>query len=416
MSLNVVSSGIQSTGAGISPRSAQQQLYQQQQQQQQQQYAGSSEQLAPVRRQKHRNRNMVKRSQRQLANEGETTPASLPQIGPSSTQQVQRRQLQNLAASGSTSIPGHSVEQVIRDVGGLLILTEDHETVGVTSIRGLKPNNPAWTNQDNFFVCEKFEQRDVNLYCVLDGHGEVGHFVSKKCREMFPQYIKAANMDMKRAFNMMQNDLLSCDFDTRCSGATCTMVCFSDGKLSISNCGDSRAVLGRRSSTGSFIAIPLSNDHKPDKPEERKRILNCGGHVGCRQVLVSQGPRGPVTMPVGPCRVWYQHKGDTLGLAMSRSLGDTIVHKCGVSAEPEILEHVLEDRDEFVIIATDGVWDVIDNNQAIQIVQNFAAKCQSPNWSSLEASSWVCKVARGRWEKLSPMVDDITCLVVKIPR
>jgi hypothetical protein len=31
------------------------------------------------------------------------------------------------------------------------------------------------------------------------------------------------------------------------------------------------------------------------------------------QVLVSQGPRGPVTMPVGPCRVWYQNKGDTLG-------------------------------------------------------------------------------------------------------
>ena len=44
-------------------------------------------------------------------------------------------------------------------------------------------------------------------------------------------------------------------------------------------------------------------------------------------------------MPVGPCRVWYQHRGETLGLAMSRSLGDAIVHKCGVSAEPEVLEH-----------------------------------------------------------------------------
>lgn len=61
--------------------------------------------------------------------------------------------------------------------------------------------------------------------------------------------------------------------------------------------------------------------------------------LALRQVLVNQPGRGPVSMPVGPCRVWYQHRGETLGLAMSRSLGDAIVHKCGVSAEPEILEH-----------------------------------------------------------------------------
>ena len=54
---------------------------------------------------------------------------------------------------------------------------------------------------------------------------------------------------------------------------------------------------------------------------------------------------------------------------MSRSLGDAVAHKCGVSAEPEILEHTIEDVDDFILIATDGVWDVLDNNQAIQIVQ-----------------------------------------------
>ena len=54
---------------------------------------------------------------------------------------------------------------------------------------------------------------------------------------------------------------------------------------------------------------------------------------------------------------------------MSRSLGDAVAHKCGVSAEPEILEHTVEEVDDFILIATDGVWDVLDNNQAIQIVQ-----------------------------------------------
>lgn len=46
-----------------------------------------------------------------------------------------------------------------------------------------------------------------------------------------------------------------------------------------------------------------------------------------------------------------------------RSLGDSIVHKSGVSAEPETLEHMLDDSDEFIVIATDGIWDVMDNQQ-----------------------------------------------------
>jgi len=227
----------------------------------------------------------------------------------------------------------------------------------------------------------------------------------------------------------MQNDLNSCDIDVRCSGATCVMATYSGGKLAISNCGDSRAVLGRRNGHGhgvgsmganpgsggaapSYSAIPLSNDHKPDKPEERKRILSCGGHLGCRQVLVSQGARGPVTVPVGPTRVWYQYRGDTLGLAMSRSLGDAVVHRSGVSAEPEIIEHTVDDNDEFVILATDGIWDVVENNQAVSLIQNFASK--SSNWNVLEAAVFLCKFARSKWEKLSPMVDDITAVIIKL--
>ena len=117
-------------------------------------------------------------------------------------------------------------------------------------------------------------------------------------------------------------------------------------------------------------------------------------------------------MPVGPCRVWYQHRGETLGLAMSRSLGDSVVHKSGVSAEPEILEHMIDQSDEFIMLATDGVWDVVDNNYAVQMVSNFVTN--SPTWSPIEAAQCVAKYARSRWEKMSPMVDDITCIVIKL--
>lgn len=299
-------------------------------------------------------------------------------------------------------------------MGNLLINTEERPYSAVTSIRGMKPGNPNWINQDNFFVAERFDDREMNIYCVLDGHGEHGHLVSRRCREYFPQFIKSSNLDIENSFNMMQNDLNSSELDVRCSGATCVMAVITPAKVAVYNCGDSRAVLGRRNPNGSIYALALSKDHKPDKPEERKRILSCGGHLGCRQVLVNQGGRGPVSMPVGPCRVWYQHRGETLGLAMSRSLGDGIVHKCGVSAEPELIERMMDDMDEFLIIATDGVWDVVDNNHAVQMVHNFALR--SVNWSPIEAANSVCKFARSRWEKLSPMIDDITCIVIKIHR
>jgi serine/threonine protein phosphatase PrpC len=97
---------------------------------------------------------------------------------------------------------------------------------------------------------------------------------------------------------------------------------------------------------------------------------------------------------------------------MSRSLGDSIVHRSGVSAEPELIQHDIEDVDEFVIIATDGIWDVVDSNQAVQLIQNFWAA--NATWSATEAASWLCKFARSRWEKMAPMIDDITCIVIRL--
>jgi serine/threonine protein phosphatase PrpC len=291
------------------------------------------------------------------------------------------------------------------------LIQEEHGTASVTSIRGLKPGNPNWINQDNYFVIENFDGRNINLYCVLDGHGEHGHHVSRRCREMLPQFIKTANQDMKRAFFLMQTDLLSTTgFDANCSGATCVLVSLQNRRLTIGNCGDSRAILCTRNmTTGSLMAHPLSIDHKPDRPEERKRIITCGGRLGCRQVLIND--RG-MAIPTGPCRVWYTYRGDSMGLAMSRSLGDLVVHNVGVSAEPEIIEHTLENHDEFVIIATDGVWDVVDNSQAIQLVSSIS--CKGPTWNTLEASSLLTKFARSRWTKLSLTADDITCVVVKL--
>eukprot|EP01006_Ploeotia_vitrea_P025288 TRINITY_DN58169_c0_g1_i1.p1 TRINITY_DN58169_c0_g1~~TRINITY_DN58169_c0_g1_i1.p1 ORF type:complete len:583 (-),score=-19.86 TRINITY_DN58169_c0_g1_i1:117-1805(-) len=347
-------------------------------------------------------------------------------------------------------------------------IKERRITSGVSTIKGYKPSNPLnWINQDNYFVMESVNSGNTvnNIYCVLDGHGEHGHIVSKRITELLPQFLTSKNCiinstnnninyyyDYKKAFISTQNDLNSNTHnivDASCSGATCVLlnVNLQDGVIIIANCGDSRAIIGssKRSGNGNnnvaYIATPLSYDHKPDRQDERKRILASNGRVGCRQMAVpntnrvsvpnaSGGSSIPsmISVPVGPCRVWYSYKGDTLGLAMSRSLGDCVVHQCGVSAEPELgvykinsIEHGTGNNnlnDEFIVMATDGIWDVLDNNTVIQlIVQNFvtpALQSNNGDWNPNDAATFLTKTARAKWEKLSPMIDDITCIVVKL--
>lgn len=341
------------------------------------------------------------------------SPSSLPQVTSSYSTTQFKSSFPHTAgtssSSSSSSITQQLQQQHIRN--GMPFFSEEGLFSSATSIRGLKPGNPNWINQDNFFIIESASNRD-HMYCILDGHGENGHHVSAHCRIYLPQYMKHNHYDSKKAFLQMQEDLLVYEHDTKCSGATCVLVRVYDSKIIISNCGDSRAVLGRTGSSNSFVL--LSNDHKPDKPDERKRILACGGHLGSRQVLVNQPGKGPMNMPVGPCRVWYQFRGETLGLAMSRSLGDTVAHRVGVSHDPEVIEHDISENDEFIIIATDGVWDVLDNIHAVHIVNNCIAKAGQNSWNPLDASNAITRLARSKWEKMSPMIDDITCIVVKL--
>jgi len=288
---------------------------------------------------------------------------------------------------------------------------------GSFSIEGRKPGHPNWSNQDSTLILEQYEgQKTSHYYVVLDGHGELGHLVSQECVRLFPPLLSLHNEQLKEVFLAIQKTLVEGSLDVRCSGATCVLVHLEGNHLRIANCGDSRCVLGRRSPDGSIMGVPLSSDHKPERPDEKERIQACGGHVGCRHILVNQGRNGaPQRVPVGPTRVWYQNRGDTLGLAMSRSLGDGIVHKFGVSAEPEIIDREIQDGDEYVILGTDGIWDVIDNNQAVTILDNYF-KNTDGEASEESGAHWLASHARKRWESLAAMVDDISCIVIRLSK
>jgi len=117
--------------------------------------------------------------------------------------------------------------------------------------------------------------------------------------------------------------------------------------LYVANAGDSRAVLSRRGE-----AVALSRDHKPMDEDERDRIQKAGGFVQEGRVNGS--------------------------LALSRAIGD-LEYKQGktlsardqiVTAYPELMEQTLREGDEFLVIACDGIWDVMTSQQCIDFVRS----------------------------------------------
>ncbi len=122
------------------------------------------------------------------------------------------------------------------------------------------------------------------------------------------------------------------------------------------NVGDSRAVLCRNST-----AWELTRDHKPNDPTEKSRIEKLGGKiVWCGDV----DREGDPILERGIYRV-------NGNLALSRAIGDRS-ERPHVTAEPEIIAiPVQDDEDEFIILATDGLWDVLESNEAVDLVQRL---------------------------------------------
>ena len=120
------------------------------------------------------------------------------------------------------------------------------------------------------------------------------------------------------------------------SGAAAATFYLQGERFLAGNAGDSRIVIGEGSR-----AIELTVDHKPDLPEERARIEALGGRVIALDVPRVQGT-----------------------LAMSRALGDAPL-KPFVTPEPRIAEGSLGRSDDLVVIACDGVWDVLTSEEAM---------------------------------------------------
>ncbi|KAL0923015.1 hypothetical protein M5K25_007057 [Dendrobium thyrsiflorum] len=225
------------------------------------------------------------------------------------------------------------------------------------------------------------------FFGIFDGHG--GSKASQFCSENLGDHILEETIigkEEKRGINIedaVRNGYLRTDAEflkENVKGGTCCVTAVvRNGDLIVSNAGDCRAVM---SSSGAAKA--LTSDHRPSREDEKDRIESLGGYVDC-------------------CRGVWRLQGS---LAVSRGIGDSNL-KQWVIAEPETSVIKIEPECEFLILASDGLWEKVSNQEAIDIARPLCMDLQRPSPLSACKKLVNLSVSRGS-------MDDISVLIIQL--
>ena len=303
-------------------------------------------------------------------------------------------------------------------------------------------------NQDSFFYYSNFFLiKNLFIFGVSDGHGKFGREISQKICILFPSYIFYLLLDdncnerkiditkkilklikiqenpadikdmfilryffnkfevefeknpfitdnQKVLFNLVyeaiyytHNELKQrYHLETKNSGATLCSAIIIGNILYIINLGDSRAILGTYySRINKWRTKQLSEDHKPNNPKESKRIVFYNGRV--------ERYKNEYGEEFGPYRVFGKDDFAYPALSISRTIGDLDGKKWGVIYEPELFKYELKEKDKVIILGTDGLWQIISNEEAIEIV----GECINKDISSEEAAGMLVDKARKKF-------------------
>jgi len=194
---------------------------------------------------------------------------------------------------------------------------------------------------------------DAAFFAVFDGHA--GELCAKQAKALLPALVlkhrqadQANPSNFLKAYHELDAALRGRLKDD--SGCTAVSVLVTESVLSCANVGDSRAVLGRRLENGSYQTVALSDDHKPELDHERARIEEAGGRVENNRVNGM--------------------------LAMSRAIGDFSYKKDEgrpvegqlVIPTPDIMTVPRNANDAFLVVACDGIFDVLSNEELVASV------------------------------------------------
>jgi protein phosphatase 1L len=244
---------------------------------------------------------------------------------------------------------------------------------GFSSLRGKRASMEDFHDTKISKVGEQL----IGLFGVFDGHGgsRAAEYVKKHLFDNLlkhPKFIDDTKLAIAEAYKQTDQDYLRAENGhQRDAGSTASTAVLVGERLLVANVGDSRAVICRDGT-----AVPLSTDHKPNRTDERQRIEDAGG----------------VVMWVGTWRVGGV-------LAVSRAFGDRLLKRY-VVAEPEIQEDTIKEGVDFLVLASDGLWDVVTNDEAVSMV--------GPVPDPEDAARMLTDEAYRRGS-----ADNITCVIVR---
>lgn len=284
--------------------------------------------------------------------------------------------------------------------------------VGIAAIQGRRPS------MEDRYAVRRFGQMEV--YAVFDGHSgqEAAEYLKAHLLDAIEKTYTTNKANTKEDDDKLLEDALTQAFlqiDKEIiqthpqAGSTATVVIVTPSKIVTANTGDSRAVLARTDNQ----VVSLSIDHKPNRKDEKARIEARGGKVMMRGVWRLDGI-----------------------LAVSRAFGDSRLkaHGTGLIVDPEIItverktSTVESDiykegggnserqraaskeqptaEEDFIIVASDGLWDVFTNNEAVKFVKE---RIIGGNMGMREIAEQLVQAA---YEAYS--TDNVTVLIVNL--
>ena len=296
-------------------------------------------------------------------------------------------------------------------------------------------------NQDSYLIFPNIFDNLLNIFGIFDGHGKNGHLISSFVSKFLSQYLTnkknyihkksdesysdsdsdsdisekeilinkdlLSNLFLEENFNFIKNIIQEidmkvneCNFDIQLSGTTCLLLFIFNNQIICSNIGDSQCFLYHCSNEDRWTHEQLSIIHKPDIDSEKERIISYGGVI--HPYYDENG------LYEGPNRVYEKGK-PYPGLSLTRSIGDLEAQKIGIISEPDIIIKKIDSTCKYIVLGSDGLWDMITPYDVGRIVNPFFSKNDIKG-----ATQALLKKASKNWDKDGSDRDDITIIVAFI--
>ena len=269
-------------------------------------------------------------------------------------------------------------------------------------------------NEDTITVRKIIDPKDKNnyfyIFAIYDGHGGNGCSIYLK-NNLYKNITECSMIGLRNAINLTEQNFLEYEGvnqygeldDT--SGSCASIVLIKNKKCIIANVGDSRCILFKNKRL--FFA---TKDHKPNSHSEKRRIESAGGSVFQSTAIVPLYQNGKqIEMP------WRVNPGR---LSVSRTFGDIEIklEKFGgkknvVVSTPDIVEFELNDQYNFLVIACDGVFDVLSNMEILECIK-IVLKINKNKKRKINEICGDCASMIMKSSLVKGSFDNVSCIVV----